>query len=119
MNKIDRHNNKYKFTIDYYVFNEKGTYISYCPSLDLSTSGDTISKAKSNFKEMFNLYLETCIEMGTLEADLEAHGWEKVKNNIKLPTFDKLMKKPEMKKLMNSNIGFNRIPLSTSIPAFV
>ena len=71
MNKIDRHNNKCKFTTDYYVFNENRTYISYCPSLDLSTSGDTINEAKNNFKEMFKLILKLVLKWEHLKLTLK------------------------------------------------
>lgn len=58
------------------VFAEDGNYVAYCPALDISSSGKTYDEAADNFKEAFELYVETCLEWGTLEEDLTEHGIE-------------------------------------------
>jgi predicted RNase H-like HicB family nuclease len=118
-NANDNHNTEYRFKIEYYVFTENDTYIAYCPSLDLSTSGKTFNEVISNFYEMFELYIETCIEYDTLHDDLIAHGWKLTKKDIQPPTFSSLMKKPEMRKLIRGNIGFEKIVTPVRIPAVV
>lgn len=99
---------EYRFRLEFYVFQEDGAYIAYCPSLDISTSGDTFNEAVGNFYERFQLHVECCVDHGTLYDDLLAHGWKLRKKSILPPTFSALMKKPEMKRLMDSSLSFER-----------
>ena len=39
-------NNTYKFNVDIYIFKERENYISYCPSLDICSSGEDISDSR-------------------------------------------------------------------------
>lgn len=66
---------EYRFQLVFYVFQEDGVYIAYCPSLDISTSGKDFNGAVGNFYECFQLHVECCVESGTLHDDLSAHGW--------------------------------------------
>ena len=72
----DNASTEYRFQLEFYVFQEDGVYIAYCPSLDISTSGDTFNEAVGNFHERFQLHVEWCVEHGTLLEDLAAHGWK-------------------------------------------
>ena len=107
---------EYRFQLEFYIFQENEVYIAYCPSLDISTSGDTFNDAVSNFYEMFQLHIECCIESGTLYDDLLAHGWKLKKKAIQPPTLLSMLKKPEMKKLFSSNISFERVVAPARIP---
>lgn len=69
--------NEFRFSIEFFVFQENGDYIAYCPSLDLSSSGGTFNEAVGNFYEAFQLYVECCVESGTLVADLVARPGNK------------------------------------------
>lgn len=100
---------QYKFNIEFYVFVENGQHIAYCPAIDLSTSGKTFNDAVAAFYECFQLYVETCVDNDTLVSDLIAHGWKVTKFTLRTPTFSYLIKKPEMKKLLNSEISFEKI----------
>ncbi len=100
---------EYRFSLGFYVFKERENFIAYCPSLDLSTSGNNFNEAVANFYECFQLYLECNIEDGTLYDDLVALGWKLQTNAIQPPTFANLMKKKEMKSLMGGDINFERI----------
>ena len=71
-----RNNTEYRFAIEYYIFREGENLIAYCPSLDISTSGKDYGDAVKNFYERFQIYVETCLEMGTLWDDLKDHGWK-------------------------------------------
>ena len=113
---IDNAMTEYHFSIEFYIFQEEGSYIAYCPALDLSTCAATYNEAISNFYEAFQLYIECCVESGTLYEDLDEHGWKLQKSNITPPKFTVLMKKPEMKKLMNSNISYERVVTPARIP---
>jgi len=95
---------------------QDGKYISYCPSLDLTTSADNFNEAISNFYECFQLYIETCVEAGTLTTDLLNHGWRLTKVSIVPPKSTKVFKKPEMKALIDSNINFERISVPARLP---
>ena len=108
--------NEYRFSLEFFVFQENGLQIAYCPSLDISTSGATFNEAIGNFYEMFQLYIECCVENNTLHDDLIAHGWKLQKKQMQPPTFAVLMKKPEMKKLMGGNIGFEKVVAPARIP---
>jgi predicted RNase H-like HicB family nuclease len=111
-------NEEYKFMIEFYVFKEGENYIAYCPSLDLSTSAKTFNEAPLNFYEMFQLYVESCVDSKTLQLDLLAHGWRMKKETIEAPKFMVLMRKPEMKKLMQAGIGYEKMVVPVSIPSF-
>lgn len=108
----------YHLSITFFVFQEAGRYISYCPSLDISSSGDTFNEALGNFYEMLQLHLDCLMEYGTLHEDLVQHGWTIKNKEIIAPTFRKLMSKPEMKKLMESDINFEKIVTPARIPTF-
>lgn len=96
---------EYRFSLEFFVFQENGLQIAYCPSLDISTSGATFNEAVGNFYEMFQLYIDCCVENNTLHDDLLAHGWKVQKKQMLPPTFSVLMRKPEMKKLMKGRIA--------------
>lgn len=57
------------------VFQEDDSYLAYCPALNLSTYGDSITDVKSAFDDLIKSYIEDGTRMGTLEKDLIAHGW--------------------------------------------
>lgn len=114
----DETSNEYHFQLPFYVFQENGNYIAYCPSLDLSSSGETFNDSISNFYECFQLYVECCVDSGTLCDDLISHGWKMRQKSIMPPTFEILMKKPEMKKLMESSLNYERVVAPVRIPAF-
>jgi predicted RNase H-like HicB family nuclease len=60
-----------------------GEYIvAYCPSLELSSFGKTEKEAKASFDEALDIFMEYCIEHGTLEKNLLNLGW----SLRKLPT---------------------------------
>ena len=103
----DNRNRQYKFNIEFYIFAEGDRQIAYCPSLDLSTSGASFNDAA--FYECFQLYIETCVDNGTLFDDLVAHGWKITQRTLRAPAFSTLLKKPELKHLVNSGIGFEKI----------
>ena len=110
---------EYRFSLEFFVFQENGLQIAYCPSLDISTSGTTFNEAVGNFYEMFQLYIECCVENNTLHDDLLAHGWKVQKKQMLPPTFAVLMRKPEMQKLMKGNIGYEKVVAPARIPMVV
>ncbi len=78
---------EYRFSIEYYIFREGDNLIAYCPSLDISTSGKDYGDAVKNFFERFQIYVETCLELGTLvgrsaRPRLESHREKTYSANI-------------------------------------
>lgn len=57
------------------VFQEGDYYVAFCPSLNLSSYGDSIDDAKVGFDEVMTSYLEECKENGSLRDDLIKNGW--------------------------------------------
>ena len=57
------------------IFQEENSYLAFCPALQLSTYGDSINDVKEAFADLIKSYAEDCRKMGTLEKDLNAHGW--------------------------------------------
>ena len=108
-NVTDECNREYRFSIEFFVFQQDGAYIAYCPSMDISTSGKTFNEAVGNFHEMFQLHIECCIDNESLIQDFLNHGWKAKNMDLLPPKTSYLMKKPEMKRLMDSNIGFEKI----------
>ncbi|RLD17513.1 MAG: type II toxin-antitoxin system HicB family antitoxin [Caldiserica bacterium] len=61
-------------------FKDGSHYIAYCPLLDLSACGYTLKEAKKNFYEVFTIFVEETLSMGTLEEVLEECGFRKVRS---------------------------------------
>lgn len=100
---------EYRFTLNFYVYEDRGLFAAYCPSLDLLTADTSFDGAITSFYEIFQLYVEECVEHNTLIADMKAHGWKVKKHELEEPSFYNLMKKPQLKQLMNSQHDFERI----------
>jgi len=56
-----------KMNFDMIVFKEEETYVAYCPELDLSSCGNSVSHAKEMLRTAIRLFLEEAEKMGTLE----------------------------------------------------
>ena len=54
-------------------------YVAHCPPLDLSTQGRTASEAKKNLIEASELFLNSCLERGTLDQALKELGFVPLK----------------------------------------
>ena len=52
-----------------------GMYIAYCPALDLYSQGATSKEARKNIIEAVQLFVESCIEGGTLDDVLRECGF--------------------------------------------
>ena len=65
---------EYRFSVEFYIFQEGDSYVAYCHVLDISTCANTYNDAVSAFYEMFQLHIECCVESGTLHDDLLAHN---------------------------------------------
>ncbi len=54
-------------------------YIAYCPPLDLTTQGKSVSEARQNLVEASELFVISCLERGTLDQALRELGFVPVK----------------------------------------
>jgi len=77
--------NNFSITLPLTVLREGKKFIAYTPALDLSTSGRTFNQAKKRFEEAVSIFIEECIERGTLQEALRNLGWEKVKTRWEPP----------------------------------
>ena len=66
---------KIELQLSVLVFEQGDYFVAYCPSLELSSYGVNIEDAKVGFDDAMHIYLEHCIEHGTLKKDMEDHGW--------------------------------------------
>jgi predicted RNase H-like HicB family nuclease len=59
-----------------------GHWLGLCPSLDLTTQGESFEQAQENLREMLWLFIESCVRRGVLEEVLREAGFTKSKINM-------------------------------------
>ena len=64
---------------------EEGMFVSYCPSLEIYTQGDTEKEARDNLKEAVSLFIECCDKHGTLDEELRNLGFRRVEDKVSEP----------------------------------
>ena len=92
-----------------YIKKEKeGIFLSYCPVLDLYSQGDTQKEARKNIIEATQMFIESCVEDGTLNSVLHDSG------------FRLANEKPARKRQSKTNeiFGGRAIKIPTQIPLF-
>lgn len=57
-------------------------WLGLCPSLGLTTQGESFERAEENLKEMLWLFFESCIRRGVLEQVLREAGFTETKINL-------------------------------------
>ncbi|MCI0691346.1 type II toxin-antitoxin system HicB family antitoxin [candidate division KSB1 bacterium] len=67
---------KIELPIDY--FEEDGTIVALCPTLQVSSFGDTLDEAEKSIKEALELFIEGCETLGTINEVLEESGFRKI-----------------------------------------
>jgi predicted RNase H-like HicB family nuclease len=58
---------------------EGNQYTSWCPELDIASSGATIEEARINLNDAINCFLQTYTELGELSQMLKERGIKLVK----------------------------------------
>ena len=58
------------------LIQEGETIVAYCPELDISSCGDTITQARANLQTALRLFLEEAAKMGTLRQILLEAGYD-------------------------------------------
>ena len=77
------------------VTKKRGVFISYCPSLDVTSQGATAKEARENLIEAISAFVISCLDRGVLEEVLKqcgfaaCHGapevWDEQKDYIDVP----------------------------------
>jgi len=57
------------------IFKEEDLYVALSPELNISSFGDTIEDARESFREALSAFIQTCLEMKTLQEVLEEAGF--------------------------------------------
>ena len=76
--------------VDVLLFEEYGSFVAYCPALELSSYGDDQSDAKKAFDGAMKIFIKETTTKGTLEKYLLKLGWhlqQKPKMVYQPPTF--------------------------------
>ena len=82
--KTDGSENILELRLSVLVFQQGDYYVAFCPSLNLSSYGDSIEDAKVGFDEVMTSYLEECRVNSSLHDDLVKNGWQfNINNNRK------------------------------------
>jgi len=58
-------------------------WVSSCPALDVVSQGKSEVEAKKNLEEALKLFLEVCLERGTLEAVMKECGFSLITRKIR------------------------------------
>jgi hypothetical protein len=73
--KTDRNDQVIEIQLSVLVFQQEEYFLAYCPSIQLSSYGDSIEDAKEGFDDVMREYLEQSEKNGSLHRDLLSHGW--------------------------------------------
>ncbi len=65
-----------EISVSVYLFKDGGTYVAYCPSLDLSGYDHTEELARKDFEYVLHDWMREQLKADTLRQDLIAHGWK-------------------------------------------
>jgi predicted RNase H-like HicB family nuclease len=73
--KTDGNDQVLELRLSVLVFQEGDYYVSYCPSLNLSSYGESIQEAKDGFDEVMRHFIDESVKHKTLRKDLLGNGW--------------------------------------------
>ena len=72
----ETHHAKITLSVPFTIKQEGAWYICSCHVLDVHSQGQTIDEAKRNFETTLSLFVDGCLEMGTLETVLRDCGFK-------------------------------------------
>lgn len=61
------------------IFKEAGSFVVFCPVLDVTGVGRTQKQAQRRFQEAVEIFFEETLKRGTTEEVLIDLGWQRVK----------------------------------------
>jgi len=74
-NRIRKNLKGLEIEVEVLLVKEGDYWVSYAPSLKLSSYGDSKEEAKKGFSEALEIFLEDTMKKGTLERLLIDYGW--------------------------------------------
>lgn len=74
--RTDGNQNVLELHLSVLVFQEGEYLVAFCPSLGLSSYGDSVQDAKEAFDEVMKDYIEYSKKNKSLHDDLVSHGWK-------------------------------------------
>ena len=63
------------------IYQEGSLFLARCARFGVVTQGNTFEEAQDNIAEALTLFVETCLEMGTLEQVLKESGFRPTKTS--------------------------------------
>ena len=67
----------FQFCLPVQIWQEHGHFVAFCPVLQVTSYGDNRQDAQKNIKEAVELFLEVCVEDGTLSEVLRECGMKR------------------------------------------
>jgi len=74
-NRIRRNSKGLEIEVEVLLVKEGNYWVSYAPSLKLSSYGDTKEEARKGFSEALGIFLADTVGKGTFERLLIEYGW--------------------------------------------
>ena len=76
-----KHQEKLYLQCSILVRREGDQYASWCPELDVASSGATVEEATANLKEAVTCYVDTYVELGEMSRVLKERGLRLTKSD--------------------------------------
>jgi predicted RNase H-like HicB family nuclease len=74
-NRIRKNAQSLEIEVEVLLVKEGEYWVSYAPSLKLSSYGDSQAEAKKGFAEALTIFIDETMKKGTLERLLIDYGW--------------------------------------------
>jgi len=101
--------NTIKTTVPVWVFEDDGTWVAYCPMLDLSGYANDEEAALESFKVVLGEFLSYTVHKKTLDRVLKDLGWTKVKKSkIIAPSISDILAKNENAREIAENYPYTQ-----------
>jgi predicted RNase H-like HicB family nuclease len=94
---------------------EKDYWVSGCPSLDVYSQSESAEGAKEGLQEAVELWVESCLERGTLEQALREVGWH-LSSGFPVPPEGEYLGASQLEPA--DEVLGEPFPLEVTIPAF-
>jgi len=84
-NRIRKNAQSLEIEVEVLLVKEGDYWVSYAPSLKLSSYGDSQAEAKRGFAEALSIFIDDTMKKGTLERLLIDYGWTLSRNAYRPP----------------------------------
>jgi predicted RNase H-like HicB family nuclease len=95
----------------------EGRWVTGCPALDIYSQGKTKEAAQRSLEEAIGLWVEDCLERGTLDQALREVGFERVHPAAIRPGDEHIMLSPIVE-VEDAALTADTFPVHISIPAY-